>query len=95
MIYYEIYYDYYRNVLDKLYEDDRIARTNMLALLNKIDRFNTDNPNTMINQFFFQGKSNEIIKILSKCNSAEKSNARTVLMKLDITNSAKYKDELK
>jgi hypothetical protein len=93
--YYDIYYDYYRKVLDKMYDDDRMARTNMLSLLDKLDKFNTDNPNTMVNQFFFQGKSNEIVKILSKCNSAEKSTARTILMKLDISNSARYKDELK
>ncbi len=93
--YYDVYYGYYRDVLDKMYEDERGARANMMSLLSKLDQFNTDNPNTMINQFFFQGKSNEIINILSKGNSADKSTARTILMKLDITNSAKYKDLLK
>ena len=93
--YYDVYYTYYRNVLDKMYDDERGARTNMMSLLTKLDQFNTDNPNTMINQFFFQGKSNEIINILSKGNSADKSTARTILMKLDISNSAKYKDLLK
>lgn len=32
-------------------------------VLNQLEAFNTENPNTMINQFFFQGKSTELIKI--------------------------------
>lgn len=91
----DIYYNYYRLCMDKLYEDENAARTEMLNVLNQLEAFNTENPNTMINQFFFQGKSTELIKIFSKAKPQDKARASEILSKLDLTNSGKYKDELK
>ncbi len=91
----EVYYNYYRNSLDKFYEDEKTARAEMLNVLNQLEAFNAENPNTMINQFFFQGKSTELIKIFSKAAPPDKARAAEVLSRLDITNAAKYKDELK
>ena len=48
----------------------------------------------MINQFFFQGKTTELIKIFSKAEADDKARASELLQKLDITNSTRYKDEL-
>jgi hypothetical protein len=94
-IMHDVYYNYYRQGMDKLYEDENAARTELLNVLNLLTNFNNENPNTMINQFFFQGKSQELIKIFSKANPADKSRASELLQKLDITNSGKYKDQLK
>lgn len=94
-IIHDVYYNYYRLVLDKMYEDEKAARTELLNVLNLLNTFNTDNPNTMINQFFFQGKSTEFIKIFSKALPPDKARAVDLLSKLDLTNAAKYKDELK
>jgi hypothetical protein len=94
-IMHDVYYNYYRLGMDKLYEDDKTARTEMLNVLNLLSGFNTENPNTMINQFFFQGKSTELIKIFSKAVPPDKARARELLSKLDLTNAVKYKEELK
>lgn len=94
-IMHDVYYNYYRLVLDKLYEDDRSARGELINVLNLLSNFNTDNPNTMINQFFFQGRSTELINIFSKATPPEKARVVEILPKLDITNAAKYKEELK
>lgn len=94
-IIHDIYYNYYRLVLDKLYEDDMGARAEMLNVLNLLSNFNNDNPNTMINQFFFQGKSTELIKIFSKATPPEKARVLEILPRIDITNASKYKEELK
>jgi hypothetical protein len=94
-IMHDIYYNYYRLGMDRLYEDDNAARAEMLNVLNLLNTFNTDNPNTMINQFFFQGKSTELINIFSKASPPDKARARDLLPKLDITNSSKYQEELK
>lgn len=94
-IMHDVYYNYYRQGMDKLYEDENVARTELLNVLNLLTNFNNENPNTMINQFFFQGKSQELIKIFSKANPADKSRASELLQKLDITNSGTYKDQLK
>lgn len=91
----DVYYNYYRMGMDKLYEDENNARGELLNVLNLLNNFNTDNPNTMINQFFFQGKSTELIKVFSKGPQQDKARASELLQKMDITNATKYKDELK
>ncbi len=91
----DAYYSFYRAGMDKLYEDELIARTQILNVLNLLNNFNNDNPNTMILQFFFQGKSQELIKIFSKSSPPEKSKALEYLQKLDISNASKYKEGLK
>jgi hypothetical protein len=91
----DVYYNYYRLGMDKLYSDENAARAEILNVLNQLEAFNTENPNTMINQFFFQGKSTEMIKIFSKAKPQDKLRAAEILAKLDITNASKYKDELK
>jgi hypothetical protein len=94
-IMHDVYYNYYRLGMDKLYEDENIARGEMLNVLNLLSNFNTENPNKMINQFFFQGKSTELVKIFSKAPQQDKARASELLQKMDITNANKYKDELK
>jgi hypothetical protein len=81
--------------MDKLYEDENAARAELLNVLNLLNSFNIDNPNKMITQFFFQGKSTELIKIFSKASQQDKVRASEMLQKLDLTNAPKYKDELK
>ena len=94
-IMHDIYYNYYRKAFDKLFEDEATARAEMMNVLNLLTNFSTDNMNTMINQFFFQGKANELIKIFSKAPPQDKARASELLQKLDITNAARYKDEMK
>lgn len=94
-IMHDIYYSYYRLGLDKMYDNETGARVEMLNVLNLLSVFNTDNPNTMISQFFFQGKANEMIKIFSKAPPQDKVRASELLQKMDITNAARYKAELK
>jgi hypothetical protein len=46
----------------------------------------------MIMQFFFQGKSNEMVKIFGKAESSMKNQARDLLVRLDISNTSTYKE---
>lgn len=94
-IMHDVYYNYYRMGMDKLYEDENAARAEVMNVLNLLNNFITDNPNKMISQFFFQGKANELIKIFAKAPQQDKARASEMLQRLDITNAAKYKDELK
>ena len=50
--------------------------------LNLLNTFNTENPNTMILQFFFQGKTQELIKIFSKASPPDKARALGVFTKV-------------
>lgn len=88
-------YSYYRLGLDFMYENEVEARGSILNALNLLNTLNNDIPNTMIVQFFFQGKSDEIIGVFKKAPPAEKQRAQEMLMRLDISNANTYKQELK
>jgi Domain of unknown function (DUF4835) len=94
-IMHDVYYNYYRLGMDKMYEDENAARTELLNVLNLLNNFNSENPNTMINQFFFQGKSTELIKVFLKAKPLDKARASELLQKLDINNAGNYKEQLK
>lgn len=88
-------YSYYRLGLDLMYENEDEGRNAIMNSINLINTLNTDVSNTMVIPFFFQGKSNEIVKIFKKAQPDERARAREILMKVDITNANLYKQELK
>jgi hypothetical protein len=88
-------YSYYRLGLDNMYENETEGRNAIMNTLNLFTNVNTDNPNTMIVPFFFQGKSMELIKIFKKSTPDERSRALELLTRLDVTNSNNYKQGLK
>ncbi len=91
----DVYYNYYKLGLDKFYEDENAGRAEILNAINLLGVFNNDNPNTMINQFFFQGKSNELIRIFAKALPQDKAKAAELLARMDLTNANSYKEGLK
>lgn len=88
----DVLYAYYRSGLDIFYENEDEGRNGIMNSLNYLNTINTENPNSMILQFFFQGKSAELVKIFSHANADQKARARDILTKLDITNAAAYKE---
>jgi hypothetical protein len=84
-------YSYYRSGLDIFYENEDEGRNGILNSLNFLNTLNVENPNSMLMQFFFQGKSNELIKVFSKADPGLKNRVRDILMKLDVTNISAYK----
>lgn len=84
-------YAYYRTGLDVFFENEDAARTGILSALNFLNTVNTENINSMLVPFFFQGKANELVRIFSKGTSEQKANAKELLSKLDITNLSLYK----
>jgi len=88
-------YKYYRSGLDKLYENEAEGRKNILQSLLQLQAFNRENPNTMILQFFFQGRAQELIGIFRKGSDEEKTKLIELITELDIVNAPLYKQELK
>lgn len=88
-------YSYYRLGMDKLYDEEANARVQVLNVLNLLNNFNSENPNTMILQFFLQGKTQELIKIFSKASPPDKSRALEFLQRIDVSSASKYKEGLK
>lgn len=84
-------YSYYRTGLDMFFENEQVARTGVLNALNSLSTLNRDIPNSMILQVFFQGKSNEIARLFSKADADTRTRAKDLLLKLDVTNAAVYR----
>jgi hypothetical protein len=85
-------YAYYRSGLDQFYGNETDGRGGILNALNYMNTVNSENPGSMIIQFFFQGKSSELVKIFSKAEPDAKTRARDFLIKLDLTNASAYKE---
>jgi hypothetical protein len=85
-------YSYYRSGLDKFYEDEAGGRNGILSALNYLNTVNAENPASMVIQFFFQGKSNELVKVFSRAETDVKTRAKDFLVKLDLTNASAYKE---
>ncbi|SKA19965.1 protein of unknown function [Sediminibacterium ginsengisoli] len=94
-IIHDIIYTYYRSGLDQLYDKESEARIAILQALTQLDAFNKENPNTMILQFFMQGKYQELSGIFKKATADEKAKAIELLSRLDIVNASRYKQDLK
>ncbi|MGZ3882236.1 MAG: type IX secretion system protein PorD [Flavisolibacter sp.] len=85
-------YSYYRGGFDKFYENETEGRASVLNALNHLNTVNSENPGSMVIQFFFQGKSNELVKLFTKAEPDIKSRARDFLVKMDLTNASAYKE---
>ena len=85
-------YAYDRTGLDLFFENEEAGRGGMLNALNYLNTVNTENLNSMIIPFFFQGKANELVKVFSKGSPEQRSRARELLTKMDITNISLYKE---
>lgn len=90
----DAYYSYFRSGLDQIYDKESDGRAGILNALNMLNTVNSETPNTMIMQFFFQGKGTELSKIFQKAPQDEKSRALDLLSRLDVSNANKYKQEL-
>lgn len=88
----DVLYSYYRSGMDIFFENEDAGRNGILNSLNFLNTINMENPNSMVLQFFFQGKSKELIKVFSKATADQKTRASDLLSKLDITNGAAYKE---
>jgi hypothetical protein len=94
-IVHDVLYTYYRQGMDNMYDKDENARQQILKSLTQLQALNQENPNTMIVQFFMQGKSQELIKIFKKASPPDKARAVELLQKLDVANASNYKSEIK
>lgn len=94
-IIHDVYYTYYHKGMDFMYENEEGARAEILNALIYLDNLSRENPNLMVVQFFMAGKSDELIGVFKKAAPQDKLRAAEILSRLDVTNSGKYKQELK
>lgn len=94
-LFHDAIYQYYRKSLDQFYEKENESREEMMNVLNVLQIFVSNNPNTMMMQFFMQSKADELIEIMRGGTPDQKSRALDILQKIDITNANKYLEKLK
>ena len=94
-IIHDAFYNYYRLGMDKMYDQQAVATTQILNVLSTLNTFNADNSNTMILPFFFQAKAQELIQVFLKASPQDKAKAIDYLKRLDPSSATKYEDQLK
>lgn len=91
----EVYYKYHRLGMDLLSSDPETARNMMYTLFPMLQQVNNDNPSSMLMQFFFNTKSEEIQGIMANAGMADKQKLIPILSQLDVANAGKYAEMLK
>ena len=91
----EAFYKYHRLGLDVLSTDEEAARTVIHNTIYALKQINNDNPSTMLMQFFFNAKGEEILNFLAKTNMQEKQKLIPILSSLDVSNAGKYNELLR
>jgi Domain of unknown function (DUF4835) len=91
----DVYYNYYRKGFDFMIEEEATARAEVINALIYLDNLNKESPNLMVVQFFMLGKADEIVSMFKKASPQDKARVLEIVSRIDITNSNKYKQELR
>jgi hypothetical protein len=84
------WYTMHREGLDNMYTKPDDSRKKILLGISKLANVNKENPNSIYLQFFFNAKSDELIKIVSQVPPADRGNVVTQLAQMDVANTQKY-----
>lgn len=79
----QINYNYHLNGLDLVIEDEILARQNIISSLKKFESINRFRPNSLLQQMFFQSKSDEIFNLfLNFQNKSEIKDLKKLLVNI-------------
>ncbi len=90
----ECNYEYHRNGLDKMYDNQKAARKVIHEALKKLVPVNNARPGSVNVSTFLQSKRNEIGKIFKDASQKDKNDVLNLLKRLDPANSSKYQEIL-
>ncbi len=84
------WYNMHREGLDSMYIKPNESRTRILVNLKKLYNVSRENPNSILLQFLFNAKSDEILHLLSQAPKNERPQYITLLTAMDVPNASKY-----
>jgi len=84
------WYTMHREGLDSMSMKPNESRTRILVNLKKIYTVNRENPSSILIQFFFNAKSDELLHLLAQAPKNERPQYVTLLSAMDVPNAAKY-----
>lgn len=86
----EALYTYHRTGLDLMITDPETARQNMGSIFPDLKQMNLDNPSSLLLQFFFTAKSEEIMDYLQNADRAQKEIVIPICSQIDVRNAQEY-----
>jgi hypothetical protein len=84
------WYTLHREALDNMYAKPAEARKAIFEGIAKLTQMNRENPNSILLQFFFNAKSDEIYNIVSQAPKDERAPYLAMLQQMDVPNAQKY-----
>lgn len=84
------WYMMHRESLDSMAMKPVESRTRILVNLRKLYDVNRENPNSILVQFFFNAKSQEMQNLLAQAPRQERAQYVTLLTAMDVPNAPKY-----
>lgn len=84
------WYDYHREGLDMMYSKPAEGKAKILAGIKTLSQIQKDNPGASILQFFFNAKSDELLRIISQSSREERGQYIPLLAAMDVANATKY-----
>jgi len=91
----QVFYTYFRSGLDSMYSDPKTARSNILNALKELQKFNTQHPNSMIEQFFMESRTDELVGIFKEAPPDIKNEVLPLLTELNANGGTKFNEALK
>jgi len=84
------WYTIHREGLDSMSIKPAESRNRILSNIKKIYNVNKENPSSVLVQFFFNAKGDELLHLLAQAPKSERGQYITMLTALDVPNAAKY-----
>lgn len=84
------WYAYHREGMDLMYSKPADGKAKILAGISTMNTLQKENPGATIIQFFFNAKSDEIMRIVSQTPQAERAQYLPMLSAMDVANATKY-----
>lgn len=84
------WYSLHRDGLDNMYSKPTDARKTVFDGIAKLAQMNRENPNSILMQFFFNAKSDEMLNIVSQAPREERAPMIALLSQMDVPNAQKY-----
>ncbi len=91
----DVFYKYHRLGLDLLTSDNEAARSTINETIPVLSKINTENPNSILMQFFMNAKSEELLNFMANAATPDKQKLVPMLSALDVSNANKYAELLK
>jgi hypothetical protein len=80
----------HRNGLDNMYNKPEESRKLLLEQIPKLVQLNRENPGSILLQFFFNAKSDELASIVAQIPKEQRTNYISMLQQVDVPNAQKY-----